>query len=971
MLQRISLFVHFGFAIFLLVTCTGNAWALASERGQPFISWYPPQAYGAGTQNWAITQGDNGFMYFGNEGVVLVFDGARWEQVRIAPGRAIRSLSRAADGRILVGSQGDFGYLRTGTDGRVEYISLADRLPDDAPAFTDVWQAFSYDGSWYFSSRQALFHVRNGDIHIHRHDQARAGASFLLNGELYTDLITDGLSRFDGDGYEALPGAEPGMEVFAMTPLPDGRILVGSRRDGLFAYDPEAADLSTIAPETSAFLAEQHLNHGVNLSDGRAALATQRGGVVLVDVEADRFEVIDHRAGLPDVRVRHLFVDAEDGLWLAMDSGIARIETGGVLSRFDRHSGLNGPALSLTRHGDTLYAGTTLGLFRLLDGRFHAVDGIDSEVWDLVTWQDEAAGTRLLAATTFGIYAVGEDGVERISEPYLSTNLETLPGQPGRLWVGTYDRGLGYLDRLDDDWAATEFTLFNGPVRRLQAGNNATLWMETWLDGLARLDARQEQVLWRHPGDDSDEDAGRWTVLASDSHQLVASHNGIWQWHEDDSLHPRNDLHRTLIAPHSGATVLAESEPGVLWAITTDGITQRVRVTDIGRPEQAHPLDAMLGRLPDVEFHTVLPDERGAVWISGADALYRVETGPGSTTPAEMSVAIRSITAGGEHLGLARGDKPVTLSNEDFPLTFDFAATAFDWPEGTRYRYRIPPLQPEWSDWQAEARHEFSHLPPDRYRFEVQARDALGRLATARGFAFDIPPPWYQSTWVMAIAALVLAGMIPGLLWLGGYRQARQNARLETLVARQTSELQQQKHLLRKERNRFDHFSRHDKLTGLPNSRHGKEQLECAWRAALDGGQFVSLALVDVDHFQQINDRHGQDAGDRVLVEMAELLRSSSRPDDVVVRWGGKEFLLLFPGTGLPDAVAICHRICDLVHAHEWGDPGDESGVSISVGVTATRGHKNVAELLSRADELLDQAKRNGRDRVEVERENW
>ena len=971
MLKRIKHLVQFGFSIFLLIAFCNGTWALASERGQPFISWYPPQAYGAGTQNWAITQGEDGLMYFGNDGVILVFDGARWEQVRIAPGRAIRSLARTDDGRILVGSQGDFGYLEIRNDGTHEYVSLAARLPDDAPAFTDVWQAFAYDETWFFSSRQALFQVRDGDIHIHRHDHAQAGGSFLVNGQLYTDLIADGLSRFEGDEYQSLPEAWPAMEVFAMVSLADGRILIGTRQSGLAVYDPAAQTIEEIAPEASAFLAEQHLYHGVGLSDGRVALATLRSGVVLVDVETDRFEVIDRRAGLPDVRVWHLFLDAEDGLWLAMDTGIARIEVGGALSRFDHHTGLDGPALSLIRHDGILHAGTTLGLFRLSDGQFDAVEGIDSEVWDLTTWQDEEEGTGLLAATTFGVYAVDEDVAERISEPYLSTSLKTLPAQPGRVWVGSYDRGLGYLDGAEDEWAATEFTIFDGPVRALRAGDNATLWVETWLDGLMQVDVEQEQVLWNHPGDDSDESASGWTVLSGPSHQLTASSDGIWQWHTDGSMHPRNDLHRALITPHTGATLLAESEPGVLWAITTDGFTQRVRVTDIGRPEQGHPVDAMLGRLPDVEFYTLLPEEEGPVWISGADALYRIEATTGTAPPPDMSIAIRSVTAAGKALPLDREENTRSLSDSDFPLIFQFSAPAFGWPEGTRYRYRLTPLQPDWSKWQADARQEFTHLPPGNYRFEVQARDALGRLATARGFEFEVPPPWYQSTWVVTGGALILASMIPALLWLGGQRRARQNARLEVLVARRTGELQQQKRLLRQERDRFDHLSRHDELTGLPNRRHGKEQLEHAWRAALDSDQPVSLALVDIDHFKRINDRHGHDAGDRVLIEMAELLRSDSRPEDVVVRWGGEEFLLLFPATGLPDAVAICHRICDRVRARDWGTSTDDNDVSISVGVTATRGQRSVSELLSRADELLYEAKRNGRARVEAERKTW
>ncbi len=970
MLQRINRLGQFGLSLLLLVVLASGARVLAGEHGQPFISWYSPQTYGAGTQNWAITQGPDGVMYFGNDGVILVFDGAGWTRERIAPGRAIRSLASSADGRILVGSQGEFGYLKRRSDGGHDYVSLAAGLPDDAPSFTDVWQTFEHDGTWYFSSRQAMFQVTGEDIRIHRHAGSGAGGSFLVDGKLYTDLIDSGLSRFDGDGYERLPGAEPRQEVFAMVSLADGRILIGTRQNGLYIHDPREQTTGPTAPESSAFLAEQHIYHGVSLADGRVALATLRSGVVIVDPQADELEVIDRHSGLPDVRVWHLFADAEDGMWLAMDNGVARIESGGALSRFDHHSGLEGPALSLARHQGVLHAGTTLGLYRLVEGRFETIEGIDSEVWDLIVRTDKHETEQLLAATSFGVFAVNDNRAERISEPYLSTALATLPTQPWRVWVGTYDRGLGYLDRLDETWSATQFTGLEEPVRRLQADDDAIIWVETWLDGLARLDTTEEQVLWRHPPPDSNEDATGWNLLPA-TPALIASRSGIWQWHEDGNLHPRSDLHRTLLAPHLGATLLAESQPGVIWAITTDGITQRVRVSSIDRPESAHPLDTQLGRLPDVEFYTLMSEGREVVWIGGADALYRVETDPGETVPADLSAGIRSVTAGGQALPLTRDAPPPTLGADDFPVVFGFSAPAFDWPEGTRYRYRLVPLQTDWSEWRAEAWQEFAHLPPGNYRFEAQARDVRGRLATTRGFEFEVPAPWYQSLWVTGSAALLLAGMIPMLLWLGGHRQARYNARLEALVAERTGELQRQKRLLQQERDRFDHLSRHDELTGLPNRRHGKKQLERAWRAALDGSQFVSLALIDIDHFKRINDDFGHDTGDRILVEMAELLHSSSRPDDVVVRWGGEEFLLLFPGTGLPDAVAICHRIGDLVAERDWGLDGPDNTVSLSIGVTATRGRRSVAELLSRADELLYSAKRNGRARVEVERENW
>ena len=968
MLDCIRHQVRAGGATLVLLFLAGTI--TASERGQPFISWYAPQDYGAGTQNWAITQGDDGVMYFGNDGVVMTFDGARWDRVPILAGRAVRSLARTSDGRILVGSQGDFGYIDFAHDGSASYVSLADALPDDAPVFTDVWEVIAHGNDWYFSSPQALFHLNDGEFHIHAHDQ-RAGGTFLVHGELYSDIAGIGLARLGPDGYQPLPGANANLTVHAMVPLPDARILIGTRQTGLFAYNPDTEALDPIAHDASAFLAEQHVYHGLGLNDGRVALATLRSGVVLVDALTDEFEVIDRRAGLPDVRVWHLFLDTEDGLWLGLDTGIARMESSSVLSRFDAHSGLEGAALSLLRHDGVLHAGTTMGLFRLVDGHFEAIEGIASEVWDLATWTDPDGEQWLLAATTFGIYAVVENRAERISERFLSTSLAVVPDRRDRLWVGTYDRGLGYLERTEDGWSSTAFSRHDWSVRHLHRGMNQTLWVETWLDGVFRVNTEDLEIQWQYPPRETDQESATWTILATDSHRLLASQSGIWQWHDDGSVYPLTELTRSLISPHTGAVLLAESEPGILWAITTDGITQRVRVTDITRPDRPHSLDALLSRLQDVEFYTILPEDGKRVWIGGADAIYRVESGHRQPVTGDMRLLFRSITAGSDQLPIRSGNTPQVLGDGSFPLTFRFAAPTFDWPDGTRYRYRLPPLQPDWSEWDDTAERQFNHLPPGTYQLEVQARDVFGRIASAPHYRISIPAPWYQTAWALTSALVIIVGMIPLLLWLGGLRQARQATRLEALVAERTGELRRQKQLLRKERDRFDHLSRHDELTELPNRRHGKERLEQAWQAAVDGGKFVSLALIDVDHFKQINDKLGHDAGDRVLVELAGLLRKSSRPEDVVVRWGGEEFLLLFPATGLPDAVAICHRISDLIITHDWHDVLEKNGLSVSIGVTATRGQRTVAELLIRADELLYQAKRKGRSRVEVERDNW
>jgi two-component system, cell cycle response regulator len=238
-------------------------------------------------------------------------------------------------------------------------------------------------------------------------------------------------------------------------------------------------------------------------------------------------------------------------------------------------------------------------------------------------------------------------------------------------------------------------------------------------------------------------------------------------------------------------------------------------------------------------------------------------------------------------------------------------------------------------------------------------------------FEFTIPSPWYLNASAVLIGAAGLILMIPVLLWLGGRRHSRRNRQLERMVTDRTRELQQQKILLQKERDRLDYLSQHDDLTGLPNRRQGNQRLLSVWETIDPSQRPVSLALTDIDHFKRVNDQLGHDTGDRVLIEVANLLKSSLRPEDLVVRWGGEEFLLLFPNTSLADAAAVCHRIHDLVCDHDWAAITIDQPVTLSTGLTASSGGHSVTEVLARADELLYRAKQQGRNRVEVERENW
>jgi len=172
---------------------------------------------------------------------------------------------------------------------------------------------------------------------------------------------------------------------------------------------------------------------------------------------------------------------------------------------------------------------------------------------------------------------------------------------------------------------------------------------------------------------------------------------------------------------------------------------------------------------------------------------------------------------------------------------------------------------------------------------------------------------------------------------------------------------------LKKNLDQLRELSGKDELTHVYNRRRFMEHFGKEFSRAKRYKHPLSLVLFDVDHFKDINDRWGQQAGDRALVQITAIMQNAMRSCDLIGRYGGAEFTLLLPHTNANGAARSTERVRKKIEATVIPDSDSSLRVTVSAGIAAYPENQatNIEELLARADEALYRAKANGRNRTE------
>ncbi|TVR95741.1 MAG: GGDEF domain-containing protein [Wenzhouxiangellaceae bacterium] len=901
----------------------------------------------------SVAQAPDGLLFVGGQDGVYSYDGRRWEATPTPNRHLVRTLRHDGDQRLYVGGYGMFGFVELDANGEPQ---LTDLTPDlnqvsDATNFADVWDILITDDAVFF---RALFHVfrykRGNGVVDYWHYPGRFGAIVEYQNEVLLQFRGEGLRRLDGDRWQPVAGSEPlSTHMPGLLPLPEGGLLTVARDGQWRRFYQGRVEPWDSPPELPG---SEHFDAWLVLADGSFALGSSDGQVHLLDPVTRRTTGFQVASGF----ITDLAPSVEGGILVQTDLGTTHLFWPSQWTRIGSETGLMGRVERIAPWRDHWIVLTNSGVFRSDGYRFHRLDWTAFETWDWLRLDDE----RALLADSFRIYEVLADQEPRaVSDDIYPRLLLPSARHPGLILVGTE---LGLVLLRQDEQAAWQPLFaqdgFTGRVLSIVELSDQELLLAIADLGIVRvrltaaLDGIEE---WRilEQSDGIDYATRREVYLARlDSDLIVASTAaGLFEWREDQfqatpllGLDPRLERGTTRR--------IKATADGSWWAWTDRELWRRPP----GGPWRQEDLSALrpisLGSLTWLPDHPIMLGDHAAVLLFD-DRIEALEESPVGVVlrRAELTDAMGRVRR------LPLDGTPIRLPHDIRSIVFEYALPSYRRPEQRRYRARMIGYEEDFGDWRETTRITYSVFSPGPKRFEVMARDSHGRVSEIRPLEFTILPPWYRTGAAMVLWLLLALSAL--LLLLGGtvrwrlQRVESDRQRLADMVRERTLELAVANRKLR-------NMANVDGLTGVANRRRLDQFLEEAWTRCIDRNSDLAVILIDVDHFKQFNDRHGHQAGDHVLKEVANLLTGClRRGEDVVARYGGEEFMVVMPSASRTQAVEAAERMRSKLETSDLG-------VTLSLGVASGRPSAagSVTALVEAADRSLYRAKQLGRNRV-------
>lgn len=740
----------------------------------PDIVNFTKQVYNAGPANWGIVQDKNGVMYIANDDGLLTFDGSFWKRYNTPGGNAIRSLALAPDGRIYIGSMGEFGYFKAGKNGVLQYHSLISLVPESEKDFTEVWNVVVYGEAIFFRSFKRVFEYRNNKITVYRD----ISWSFLgtSNGRLVGKAFGKGLLQFQNDKWVPFIQGDTLAEkaqVVSFLPLnKDSSLLITKKHGAYILHDNRL--LPFTEPDVLAICAKNP--YGASFIDSnRIAVVTSLAGCFIINKKGQIIQRLAKQDGLQNNDILCVFVDRDKNLWFGLVNGIDFIAYNNAIKHIYPDYEEQSSGKTAIIYKNNLYVGTSNGLYRApmtpekdisyVKTSFEAIPNTKGQVWTL-----EEVNGELLMGHNEGFFLIKNNAAQVVdgsSGFWTFVPLSNVSPSPVVL-AGTYN-GVNFYTYQNGTFKNPNIHTHFESVRFIALDNDIA-WVAHPHKGLYKIQLNNglQPTYAIYQDRKSILSENRNHIFKIKSRIVFASPKGLYEYDSKTDDFVPCTLLRNIFGDNR-IEYLKEDSEGRIWFSEN----KRLGVVDFsgGSPQIIH-FPELSNKIMAGGFEFVYPYDASNVFVAGEEGFYHINYERYRTGKHKIPILLgavkvsnkRDSTIFGGYLNAAgdNADTPPTPSiNYGWnSVHFEYSSPLYGKQSSIEYTYMLEGLDKSWVPWSKKTERDYSYLSPGTYTFKVKARTHEGEESPVASYKFTVLPPWYRTIWAYIVYALLGAALI-------------------------------------------------------------------------------------------------------------------------------------------------------------------------------------------------------------------
>lgn len=752
--------------IALLLILVISAQITALGVGSPLIRSFNTSELGISSENRAIIQDSTGRLFVGNSQGINIYDGEEWITIPLPNHSKVRSLGVGPGDIIYVGGQEEYGRIQL-INGNYAYESLTHNTPEIHKEIGDIWNIHIIDNAVIFQSSHILITYKDNSFHFSKLKNSIHFASYLVENQVYFSDHTKTLFKFQNNNIEASGlGIPIDGPLYCLLPYQKNSLLFYHLSKGLGILNRTSGIPSY--PKFNTILDKFKIYDGVILRNGNYAFASKLHGLLITDSKLQPIYHFTEDNGLISNAVNTLFEDINGNLWIGQEKGIDFIALASPFSCISKNEGISGIVYNLEQFDDSLFVGTSQGLFKQALHSNHTVINADPKsIWN-DAWFVRNINNTLLFGNNVGAFQYAKGNITPIlSGDNGAWDAQLLIGHPNLLLIGTYN-GAYIAESNNGIWQIrNKIVGFDGPFRLFTQDCKGSIWLSNPNKGIYHFTLNEQLTAFEKSAKYDDKDSlDSPYPIASYKGKIISSSQGILCTVSDQNneLSVASLLSGSSKDQHRSLHVIGDS----LYSLINKTVKlyhlkeQSIElIKEMSTPYRFTPNFESLMTLPTGEL--ILGTLNGALLFNKKN------------TVADFSVLISKASMSntkGKTINIINKPSHFEINSKMNRLHVQFGSNYFQ-SEPMFYSYRLIGYDTNWSTFKVNSQINLTNLTSGNYQLEIKCRNAVGQLSPSSTLSFIILKPWHLSTVAFSLYGVGTIGLLILLFVLLNYQSKK------------------------------------------------------------------------------------------------------------------------------------------------------------------------------------------------------